>query len=151
MKSIWAACRTASCLAVLISLCGCGVSEAGTWENDPGNWERAFQSTQPGDVVVAHSWYWRSSHWTDEFEYFFEIEPNDKLKERLFARNDLLKLEAEDAAAAKDDSFNAQPAWFAPKAGEAYEVWVYADRPESHFRIFIDKETGAFFLTNYLF
>ena len=63
-------------LPVAIVIAGCGYFMAGTWEDDPGNWGRAFESTKPPDVAVVHSKYWRSAHWTYEFEYFFEIAPN---------------------------------------------------------------------------
>jgi hypothetical protein len=49
----------------------------------------------------------------------------------------------------KNDLFDEPPRWFAPKAVDKYEVWVYQDHPESNFRVFIDKETGNLFLTDY--
>ena len=136
------------CLGLLLSLNGCGYFTSGTWENDPDNWGRAFQSKKPDDVVVLHSKYWRSPHWTYEFQYFFEIEHNDKLRERLFTQNKLIELEGKDAAEAKDKFSSEFPKWFAPKPASKYEIWVYADDPTGNFEIFIDKETGNLFLTD---
>jgi hypothetical protein len=139
---------TAIYLVLLLGLSGCGYFSSGTWENDPDNWGRAFQSTKPDDVVVLHSKYWRSPHWTYEFEYFFEIERNDALQKQLFTQNKLVRLEGQDAIKAKDNFFGESPAWFAPKTADQYEVWVY-EEAESHFRVFADKETGNLFLTDY--
>jgi hypothetical protein len=150
MNRIWRACSTVIYIIALISLNGCGLLAGGTWEDDTDNWRRAFQSTQPDNVVVSHSKYWRSSHWTYEFEYFFEIEANGDLKDQLYTQNKLVELQGQDAVGAKSDFFSTPPVWFAPKAVDKYEVWVYEDRKESNFCIFIDKETGTLFLTDYL-
>lgn len=136
---------------LLLSLCsGCSLLSSGTWEDDADNWKRAFQSIQPDDVVVLHSWYWRSPHWTYEFEYFFEIECNAALTEQLFTENKLIQLDSEDAVIAKDNFFNDPPEWFAPKAVDEYEIWVFEDQPERNFRVLIDKETCTLFLAEYL-
>jgi hypothetical protein len=136
-------------IGLLLCLNGCGYFSSGTWEDDPNNWSRAFKSTKPDDVLVLHSKYWRSPHWTYEFQYFFEIERNDKFKKQLFTQNKLIQLEGEDAREAKSNFFDESPKWFAPKTVDKYEVWVYEDRTGSNFRVFIDKETGNLFLTDY--
>jgi len=133
-------------LGLLLCLLGCS---SGTWENDSGNWERAFQTQKPDDVTVLHSKYWRSPHWSYEFEYFFEIEQNDKLKEQLFTQNKLVKLKGKAAEEAKKKSFGESPKWFAPEAVDNYEVWVYKDDTGSNFRVFVEKSTGNLFLTDY--
>jgi len=139
---------TAIYLVLLLCLSGCGYFSSGTWENDPDNWERAFQSRKPDDVVVLHSKYWRSAHWTYEFQYFFEMERNDALQKQLFTQNKLVRLEGKDAITAKNNFFDESPAWFAPKTVDKYEVWV-CEETESNFRVFADKETGNLFLTDY--
>ena len=72
-------------LGLVISIGGCGSS--GTWDDDPQNWNRAFQSSKPKDVKLIHSRYWRSAHWSYEFEYLFEVEKNNKFREQLFSEN----------------------------------------------------------------
>jgi hypothetical protein len=139
------------CLGLLLCLNGCGYLTSGTWENDPDNWGRAFHSTKPNDVKVLHSKYWRSPHWTYEFEYFFEIERNDKLKTQLFTQNKLIMLEGKMAIEAKNQFFGESPRWFAPKTVDKYEVWKYEYIAGSNFRVFVDKETGNLFLTDYQF
>ena len=129
--------------------CMCGYVSSGTWEDDPDNWARAFQSSKPNDAKVLHSYYWRSPHWSDEFQYFFEVEHNDRFKQQLFTTNKLIQLVGKDAITAKTDFFGQVPEWFAPKPVENYEVWVYEKARRGNFRIFIDRETGNMFLTDY--
>ena len=50
------------------------IQHAGTWEDDPKNWYRAFNEEQPAEVKVVHSKYWRSDHFTLEFTYYFEVQ-----------------------------------------------------------------------------
>jgi len=49
--------------ALLVILAGCGA----TWVDDAGNFKRVFGFSQPGDVKVIHSYYWKSPHWTVEY------------------------------------------------------------------------------------
>jgi hypothetical protein len=140
---------TCVALALLLTTAGCGYFKSGTWEDDPKNWKRAFRSVKPPDVVVTHSLYWRSPHWTYEFQYFFEIEPNTELREQLFRENQLRRLEGAQAQQAKENSFGEIPAWFAPKPSSAYDIWVFGDEPGRNFKVLIDKETGTLFLSDH--
>ena len=132
-------------LAFLAS--GCWVFTAGTWENDPKNWERAFGDPKPEGVVVVHSKYWRSAHWTCEFSYAFEIEPTPEVKAQLFANN-LRQLTPEQVAKEKERTGPADAPWFAPKDASAYDGWVYGDLPFSEFKMLVDRETGHIFLND---
>ena len=140
---------TVFALLLACPCCMCGYFSSGTWENDSGNWERAFQSAKPNDVRILHSYYWRSPHWSDEFQYFFEIERNDQLKQQLFTKNKLTQLEGSEALAAKTKFFGEAPEWFTPKPIDSYNVWIYEKTPRGNFRVFIDDETGNMFLTDY--
>jgi hypothetical protein len=128
---------------------GCGYFDAGLWEDDPGNWRRAFQSTAPADVVVVHSRYWRSPHWSYEFQYFFEIAPNATLQEQLFTENRLRQLSGAEAVEARGNVFGDPPAWFAPKNAADYDVWVFDDAPERNFNVLVERNTGVMFLHDY--
>ena len=136
----------ASCLVLAA---GCGYLKSGTWEDDPANWKKAFSSTKPDDVVVVHSRYWRSPHWSYEAGYVFEIAANAALRQQLFSENRLVKLDGPAAAESKRLCFSQCPAWFAPKSVEHYEVWGYAEEPKGNFRVLIDRDTGAIFLTDF--
>jgi len=65
----------------------CGYFGSGRWEDDPGHWRRAWGYSKPPDVVIIHSWYWRSAHWTREEAYFFQFKWHEELFEQLVNRN----------------------------------------------------------------
>ena len=136
-------------VVALVLLAGCGYFKAGTWEDDPGNWERAFNSSRPPDVVVVHSRYWRSPHWSHEFEYFLEIVPTPELREQLFTRNQLHEIKGVEAETAKSGFFGDKPPWFIPGEATQYEVWVYKEKPGGNFRVFVNKHNGHLFLTDH--
>jgi hypothetical protein len=135
-------------LAVAVQV-GCGYLQSGTWEDDPGNWRRAFRADKPPQVVVVHSKYWRSPHFTYEFQYFFEIQGDPEFKRELFRRNKLEQVPADKVAEVKRDSFGHLPAWFCPKAPDAYEAWLYEEPPRGNFRVLIDRATGTIYITDY--
>jgi hypothetical protein len=136
-------------LLIVLFNAGCGYFMAGTWEDDPGNWNRAFHSTKPPDVTVVHSKYWRSAHWTYEFEYFFEIAPNRQLKDQLFAKNKMRQAAGDEATQIRKTVFSDVPSWFAPKGVTEYEVWVLEGEPDRNFKALIDRKSGVMFLNDY--
>jgi hypothetical protein len=136
-------------IALALALGACGYVKSGAWDDDPNNWERAFETTKPPDVVVVHSHYWRSPHFTLEFGYYFEIERNASLREQLFSRNDLREVTGGEAERVMGDVFGKPPAWFAPKPAASYAMWVFRDQPGRHFRVLVDRETGTIFLGDY--
>jgi hypothetical protein len=141
---------TGVCLAfVLLLSAGCGYVSSGTWDDDPANWKKAFKSQKPDDVVVVHSQYWRTAHWSYEAGYMFEIASNARLREQFFKENRLSRMVGPAAAEAKEMCFRKCPSWFAPKAVEAYEVWGYSDEPKGNFRVLIDRTTGTMFLADF--
>ncbi len=133
---------------ILVLAVGCGYVKSGTWTDSPKNWNRAFRSTKPPDVVVVHSYYWRSPHWSYEFEYFFHIKSNDALKHQLLTANELVQVYTNNAEQYGPHCFNEKPAWFIPKPADTYEHWAYRTDSNSNFRVFIDKENGDLFLTD---
>jgi hypothetical protein len=136
-------------LLIVASISGCGYAMAGTWEDDPGNWSRAFESTKPPEVSVIRSKYWRSAHWTYEFAYFFEIAPEPRLKSQLFGKNKLRQATGVEAMRVKKDGPGDAPPWFAPGEATEYEVWVFEGSPNSHFKVLIEKKSRVMFLADY--
>lgn len=129
----------------ILFLTGC---QSGTWENDPKNWERAFDSTPPSEITIVNSWYWRSVHFTLEFEYFFEIIVPNELRQELIFYNDFQKV---DSIENIDLNFSKnKPKWFVPKEMSAYDIYGSAEIHDN-FKIFIDRETGHIFLTDNVF
>jgi hypothetical protein len=129
---------------------GCGYFVSGTWDDDPDNWGRAFNSVKPDEVVVLHSRYSRFPHFTLEFEYFFEIEHNDSLVEQLFTQNRLVKKGSLNEGEFDYGRSGEAPPWFAPKSLDSYDIWIGEDSTRSNFQVLIDKETLHLFLTDYL-
>jgi len=136
-------------LLVMVGLSiGCGYVVSGRWEDDPKNWDRAFHSTKPKDVVVVHSEYWRDPHWSYEAGYAFEIRGNEALREQLFRENHLSQVpsrELENVGAVCGSC----PTWFAPGPLSQYDVWRYSDEPASNFRVLVNRDTGDMFLVDY--
>ena len=133
---------------VLLILSGC--HRSGTWTDDPKNWQRAFKSKKPKDVVVVHSKYWRSPHFTLEFRYFFHIKANQALHKQLFESNDLICIEGSNAVPDALDKVHDRPDWFVPKPAEKYEVWEYKEKTIGNFKVFIDRENQDLFLADEL-
>jgi hypothetical protein len=134
-------------MVAALSLASCGYVMSGQWEDDPKNWRRAFGSTKPDDVVVIHSKYWRSPHWTVEFGYCFKIQAHAGLRHQLFTKNRLERIDDADAARAR--STCGPPSWFAPDPIEKYEAWTYLDPPaDNNFIVLIDKKSGTMFLAD---
>ena len=131
-----------------LAVSSCGYLKSGTWEDDPGNWSRAFGSEKPPYVEVVHSRYWRAPHFTFEGSYFFEIrDPSGEFRKELFSRNPLAKRQRGQVSDAKGAP--GAPAWFLPRPPEEYEVWGYRDPPIGNFRVIVDLKTGAIFLSDY--
>ena len=133
------------------SLSGC--HRSGTWENDPKNWKRIFGQDPPKEVKVLHSWYWRSPHFTFEFEYFLEFIPDAEFRKNAEKGEGLLHF-APDQPTDKGEEellqrfFHAKPSWFLPKPLKSYDI-RQGKPPRENFRIFIDRETGVAFMTDY--
>jgi hypothetical protein len=140
-------CRLPLVLLGCVFLVGC--HESGNWKDDAKNWKRIFHTPKPADVKITHSSFWRSPHFTYEFEYFLQIERNDAFKKTLVENNKLKQLTTETELRKAATFFGEKPAWFLPKAISSYDVWTYADESMTHFIIFIDRQTGDLFLTDF--
>ena len=95
--------------------------------------------------MVVHSWYWRSAHWSLEFEYFFQIQASAELRQEFIEQNSMQRVDATGTEAPDryfDRYFHDKPAWFLPKARDRYEVWA-----SGSFLMYVDKESGDLFLT----
>jgi hypothetical protein len=100
---------------------GCGYLFSGTWEDDPKNWKRAWGYSKPDEVVMPHSWYWRSAHWSREEAYFFEFRWHEELFDQFVTANDIRRLES--TREASPGYCFEKPSWFVPKDISAYEIW----------------------------
>jgi hypothetical protein len=141
--------RVALVLSASALAAACGYARSGTWDDDPANWKRAFRSGKPDDVKVVHSQYWRAPHWSYEAGYAFEIEANDALERQLLGENALRKLDAASVTSRDRSCFGECPPWFAAGSLDQYDIWVYADAPDAHFRVLIDRQTGTLFIADH--
>jgi hypothetical protein len=125
-----------------------GCHESGTWKDDARNWKRIFRAAKPDDITVVHSWFWRSPHFTYEYEYYIQIQKHPHLQQRLLTMNPMKHLTLEKELQETAVWSQHRPVWFVPKAIAQYEVWVYSNAPNSNFRLLIDRETGDLFLSD---
>lgn len=128
-----------ACVAVLASSC----HQSGTWSDDPKNWQRAFGEQTPTNLAVIHSQYWRSAHWTMEYEYFFEV--RGAVRSELLSDTNLALL----GTNADMGISTPKPSWFAPKPVDQYEVYGFTNGPPSKFRLLIDKADESTFFTDF--
>ena len=126
-----------------------GCHESGTWKDDSQNWKRIFRVSKPKDITVVHSWFWRSPHFTYEYEYYIQIQKHADLQKRLLTKNSMKQLTLE-TELQQATAWSHKPTWFVPKQIAQYEVWVYSNAPNNNFRLLIDRETGDLFLSDTL-
>jgi hypothetical protein len=135
-------------VVVVIACAGCGCFTAGTWEDDPDNWERAFNSRKPDHVIVVHSRFSRFPHFTDEFEYFFHIRANSTLRDQIFQNNDLVGVEDTTEVSHYYEGGGKIPGWFLPKPAGRYDAWQCRDISWCTYKVFIDRDNGDIFITD---
>jgi hypothetical protein len=130
--------RLLSPAALLCVLASC----SGTWVDDDGNFKRVFGFSKPGDMTVIHSYYWKSPHWSAEYQYFIALQASSKFVDGLTS-SELMITVASDRTVL--DACRAErPQWFLPKSLGNYEVWV--PKPAMHYRVFRDRTEGALFV-----
>jgi hypothetical protein len=116
---------------------------AGTWEDDPTNWYRAFNEEPPGGVKVIHSKYWRSRHFTYEYAYYFEVSPTAEWKEAFLKKHSLERVSPANGSAIRGNHYSdLTPDWFVPGPSENYEIW---DKHGYRGSVWIDKTNGHIF------
>jgi hypothetical protein len=119
------------------------IRHAGTWEDDPQNWFRAFREQQPADVKVIHSKYWRSDHFTVEFIYYFEVEATPEWRDAFMKKRGLTQVSPSVARSFRTNTHSDDtPGWFAPDPVELYDVW---DRAGYFGSVWIAKTNGHIF------
>jgi hypothetical protein len=141
--------QTAIALWMFLTAWGCGYLKSGTWEDDPDNWRRVFGGEKPSHVVILHSRYWRSPHFTVEEEYFFALGADPSTRALFLGKGAMVQIEGDEASAVKDNHFGDVPPWFAPKAADKYEVWVFGGEPRGNSVFLIDRDTGVMFASGY--
>ncbi|HET8541427.1 MAG TPA: hypothetical protein VFL83_16240 [Anaeromyxobacter sp.] len=134
----------AALVLTLAFLAGCGALGRGTWDDDPGNWGRAFASAPPPGAVLVHSRYTRSAPFARRFEAYFHLAASADLYRELVRDDAIVRVHARDLRWARTE---ATPGWFAPKPPHSYDVFALA-APGREFRIFVDRRTRELFVTD---
>lgn len=124
-------------LLVLLTSC-----TSGTWTDDPKNFKRVFDFSQPDDVKVLHSYYWRSPHWSTEYQYFIVLQPSQKFTSGLTAPQVVTPVTPDEKLL--DSCGERRPAWFLTKPISNYDVWL--SKAGGGYRLFRDKTDGTLFL-----
>ena len=64
-----------------ILLFNCG---SGTFENDPEYWNKIFGEDIPKEIEVLNSKFWKSAHWTFEFELYAKLKADKNFIQEYF-------------------------------------------------------------------
>ena len=121
-----------------------GKEQAGTWDDDPQNWQRAFGEAQPAGVTVIRSRFWKSDHFPEEFIYYFEIAATPEWKASYLKSHALVTVPAATASSFRQSTGTPNtPDWFAPEPVERYETW---DVPGYSGSLWIDRASGHIYL-----
>ncbi len=124
-----------------------GCSDSIDTKDDTIVWKRILGTARPTGVVTVNTYHWQSAHWTDEYQYFIQIEKNSILLKKLIAQLDLIKLaDKKDIDMALE---NSGPAWFVPNNKDSYEIWVKKGRGNIEFRLIIDKKSKDLFIAGF--
>lgn len=54
--------------AFFLSSCG-----SGTFKDDPKTWNKVFGEGAPKEIQIINSQFWKSTHWSYEFDVFLEL------------------------------------------------------------------------------
>mgnify|MGYP001405871250 CR=1 FL=1 len=124
-----------------------GCAPAGEWADDPRNFTRAWDTPCPEGVVVLHSWYWRSWHFTREEVLFFQFRANSAFRDRFIQSNAFVPVAP--AAVFSRGYCRTTPSWFLPGAPSRYRAWSvppHSTREGSPPFIAEDLNTGVLFV-----
>jgi hypothetical protein len=125
-----------SSLALLI-LAGCG----GTWVDDDRNFKRIFDFDKPPDVIVVHSYYWKSTHWSTEYRYFIALRAPLKFVDGLTDAKLMTPRTPDEAMVA---SCGDKPPWFVAEPLTNYQAWV--PKSQNRYRVFHNKADGTLYV-----
>jgi hypothetical protein len=115
-----------------------GNPNAGTWYDDPKNWNRAFGEDLPKDLSMVHSYYWASDHFTHEYIYFFEVKASNQWLEAFLKESEVVQVSSEKARRF-EVHYDGTPDWFVPEPVGNYDVW---DKIGYYGSIWVKKSNG---------
>jgi len=131
----------------MLVLSSCGYLSSGSWENDKQNWQRAYNTSVPDSIILIHSYYWKSTHWTLEQAMFFETEYNERIIKNFLSDSSLIKMNTADTTIIT--FFEKKPKWFVPKPYHHYSIWKGVKNNNDNFLLFLDQENRHLYWTDY--
>ncbi len=126
------------------TLSSCGYFNSGIWEDDPETWNKVFGEDVPNEVEIIHSQFWKSAHWSYEFEVFFELKTSHSFFKSYFINNQHFEVKKVNYLEMGEHYFQEKPNWFLPKTIENYIIWT---NEQENLKIFVDKKTYHIFYT----
>ncbi|MEM9679225.1 MAG: hypothetical protein AAF901_02785 [Bacteroidota bacterium] len=104
-------------ILLCLTFLSCG---SGTFIDDPDTWNKVFGEETPNEIEVLNSRFWKSGHWTYEFELFAKLQSEkDFIKEYFIDKYSLSQYEIHATVYLEDI-----PNWFVEKSNSKnYEVW----------------------------
>ena len=130
--------RVLIAVVFMLPLGGCG----GTWIDDKGNFKRIFGFDKPNDVQVVHSYYWKSPHWSTEYQYYIALHTSTRFASGLTAAQLMSPAVPDKDALAQCGS--SLPPWFVSKPLSHYEMWV--PKNTFQYRVFQDKDDSTIYV-----
>lgn len=133
---------------LVIVLVGC-VADSKTVDENSKNWERAYGSYPPEYVKIKNSWFWKSSHWSHEVQFFFSIDSCKQVEDDILAgpNSEKLILRTDTMSVVNriiKITDNERPEWFAPKPLDSYKIWS-SDDPFDNFILLKDTLTSELY------
>lgn len=117
--------------------------KAGTWQDDPRNWARAFNGAEKSAAIQVHrSYYTRSPHFTYEATYGFALSMPEPMLQELIRFNHLTRSETLTRELQPSASL---PDWFLPGPENRYIVW-FAPNSSYGFKIYQNRETSHIYI-----
>ena len=134
-------------LSLGVATIACGYFMAGTWEDDPKNWYRAFGEETPPEVTLKHSLYTRYPHFTHEHSFYLEFEAQREFLDKMIAKFSLRRATEPRSRRELLGNLSGIPYWFLPEPTEHVEVWIGTGALEGA-QMFIDEGRGVAYFTH---
>jgi len=125
----------------------CGYFQAGSWEDDPKNWLRAFGEEKPTEVQVARSLYTRFPHFTHEHVFYFEFKASRDFLEAFIEKLELKRAPILTTQPEFLDRGPDAPEWFLPEP-TMFEPWRGTGALEN-MQLFVKWDSGIAYVTHF--
>ncbi|WP_460218005.1 hypothetical protein [Psychroserpens sp. MEBiC05023] len=103
---------------VAMTSLSCG---SGTFENDPDTWNKVFGEDPPKEIKIIDSRFWKSAHWSYEFELHVKFETSESFLNSYFIEHYKFEITKDPKLDLNFD--DEKPEWFVPKSNENYDIY----------------------------